>query len=110
MSEKSIHPDDVQLDEEESSISFTRYWTDDRLKEAKLLAKKLVNTNFDAVEEGELRAEQEPESVVVVKPVYDREPHVEGLPKPKLPRVRIDLGWDKCEVFRVYDNTNVPEK
>jgi hypothetical protein len=108
MNDKDIHPDNVELNKKEQSRDFTRYWTNERVKKSKLLAKKLANTNFEAVEKYDLRAEEKPENVVVVKPVQKKDTYV-GLPNPEPPTIRLDLSGDNCEVFKLQDNTNYPK-
>jgi hypothetical protein len=108
MNDKDIHPDNVELNKREQSRDFNRFWTRERLKKSKLLAKKLIHTDFKAVERYDLRAEKKPECVVLVKPVRREETYV-GLPEPEPPIVRIDLSGDNCVVFELQDNSNYPK-
>jgi hypothetical protein len=109
MNDKNIHPDSVQLEENEKSLKFNRYWTRERLEKSKLLAKKIVETDFEVVESEGLRAEKKPEHVVVVKPSTEEEDNTIGLPTPKMPRVHIQVDRD-CKVFKLLDNTHAPER
>lgn len=108
MNNKKIHPDNVQLEENEKSLKFNRYWTRERLEKAKLLAKKILETDFEAVESGDLRAEKNPEYVVVVKPSTRDEENMIGLPNPKMPEVHIQVDRG-CKVFKLLDNTHSPD-
>lgn len=111
MSNTKIHPDDVQLEPTEEAMKFNRYWTDERLEKAKLLAKRLVTTDFDAVEQYGMMARQKPEHKVVVTPSEEHNDNrpTAGYHSPPKSSVHIDARSD-FTIWRVRDNKFAPDE
>lgn len=105
--------DSVQLTEQEKASKFTEFWTPERKQQAKLLAKKLSQTEFEVVEQNELRAEQLPEDHIVVTPTQSENGGLGGLREPDPPELHISTGSvteDHLKVFRLTDNSHYPEE
>lgn len=112
MSDQPIHPDSVELTKDEATTTFTTYWTENRFRDAKVLAKQLMHTSFDAIEVDGLRAERHPNHTVIVKPASDDRPNY-GLPEPELPTLHLNMGTpveDCIRVFKRTDSKHYPEE
>lgn len=107
-SSSQLTVDSVQLTKEEANDQFDYYWTDERKHHAKKLAKLLTQTDLDAVEHDEHRAEQHPENHIIVMPTLsNEEKRTRTLPREQ-PKLHISTGSLVEQHFKIYKLTETP--
>lgn len=111
MNDKSSKLDSTELTNSEEQSDFDRFWTEETIRESKILAKKLMKTNLDAIESDGLRVKKKPEQTVLATPATNSSPPT-VVYEPEKPELYLSMGSlveDHIKVFKIKEKGNYPK-